>query len=360
MDWLRISLLFLGGILIAGIWITHRMRSRGLRERQAAEDAWGDEAVVHIRAYRDDPEIEPTLGEAGVFGESLEVERESAPGSASSAVASDPVRAVEPDMPSAPDARGDRDSPPTPNSAEGDVHPKAHRRAGPRASELRLSVGRAGSGLAALITELKKGLAGRSSAPPAVKAPQDGPATTATTAPPSRGDSHFESVSEPRVVGRNPKAQAPGKDKILVLHVVAPRQRPFTGVALGASLERAGLRLGEMSIYHYFDPDETDSREPLFSVANMVAPGTLTESDRADLMTPGLTLFLQVHACEQPHRAFEAFLETSHVLARDLGGSILDRQQSTATNQTLAHMREDMNQWLLRHRPDLLRRKALP
>lgn len=347
MDWLRISLLVLGGILIAGIWIAHRLRSRGLRERQAAEDAWDDEAVVHIRAYRDDDEIEPTLGDAGVFVEPLEDVRESAPGSA----------------PSALDARGGIDSPSAPNPAEEDVHPKADRGAGPRAFDDRSgrsSVERAGSVLTGLITELKKSLAGRPSAPSAFKAPQGAPAIPPASAPPSSGDSHFEGVSEPRVVGRNPLAQAPGKDKILVLHVVAPRQRPFTGVALGASLERAGLRLGEMSIYHYFDPDAADSREPLFSVANMVAPGTLTESDRADLMTPGLTLFLQVHACEQPHRAFEAFLETSHVLARDLGGSILDRQQSTATNQTLAHMREDMNQWLLRHRPDLLRRKALP
>jgi cell division protein ZipA len=168
---------------------------------------------------------------------------------------------------------------------------------------------------------------------------------------------HFDDVSEPRVVGRNPLARGRDRDKILVLHVVAPRNRPFTGVALGAALRRAGLKLGEMSIYHYHD-EETPEQEPLFSVANMVAPGTLTDGDLADMMTPGVTLFLQLNACKRPHRAFEALLVTSHTLARDLGGRIMDAQQSTATNQTLAHMREDMNQWLLHNRPNVLRRKA--
>lgn len=90
----------------------------------------------------------------------------------------------------------------------------------------------------------------------------------------------------------------------------------------------------------------------------MVPPGTLREEDLADMMTPGVTLFTQVHRSAEPQRAFEALLEHAHVLARDLGGSILDAQQSTATNQTLAYMREDLSDWLRRHRPDVLRRRS--
>jgi len=75
-------------------------------------------------------------------------------------------------------------------------------------------------------------------------------------------------------------------------------------------------------------------------------------------MTPGITLFMQLHQSETPREAFEAMLTTAHALAQDLGGSVLDANRSTATNQTLAYMREEMQKWLLQHRPDLLRRRA--
>jgi hypothetical protein len=62
-DWLRISLLIFGVILIAGIYVVHRLRERRRREARMREmDDWADDVGVHIRAHRDDPEIEPTLG----------------------------------------------------------------------------------------------------------------------------------------------------------------------------------------------------------------------------------------------------------------------------------------------------------
>jgi cell division protein ZipA len=62
-DWLRISLLILGVILVAGIWVAHRVRERERREARMREmDDWADDVGVHIRAHRDDHEIEPTLG----------------------------------------------------------------------------------------------------------------------------------------------------------------------------------------------------------------------------------------------------------------------------------------------------------
>ena len=375
MDWLRISLLILGVILVAGIWVAHRVRERGRREARMREmDDWAEDVGVHIRAHRDDHEIEPTLG--GITTELdqlLETEdrgvsrppqkaggqaekRPSVPrGTAEPELKTKPGREAkrEAAAESRPESRPAREpepraetKPAPPPEAETDSWQQVLRKPASVLSGLKERIGRLRD------TEPARG------ARPATPAAGDGaaeqrqpPQTKAVAA------ERFEDVSEPRVVGRNPLARGPGKDKILVLHVVAPRNRPFTGVALGAALRRAGLKPGEMSIYHYHEEGAAD-REPLFSVANMVAPGTLTDENLSDMMTPGITMFLQVHLCDRPQRAFEALLETSHVLARDLGGRIMDAQQSTATNQTLAHMREDMNQWLLRHRPELLRRKV--
>ena len=316
MDWLRISLLLLGIVLVAGIWVAHRVRTRARRQAWEAEPENWDENDVHIRAHRDEDRVEPGMGVSGESLSPLDLDDDVSP-----------VRRVPRD--------GVERSGPTPQ-------PRPVSEAVPDPGPL--------PSISAPPRERKPAPVPRTSG-------DHGPKETVRADPRPQAEFDFDDVSKPRVVGRNPLASRGGKEKILILHVVAPRNRPFTGVSLRAALKRAGLEPGEMAIYHYH-ADATPNGEILFSVANMVAPGTLSEEDLADLMTPGITLFFQVHACEQPHKGFEALLETSHVLARDLGGSILDAQQSTATNQTLAHMREEMNQWLLRHRPDLLRRNA--
>jgi cell division protein ZipA len=313
--------LFLGVTLVAGIWVAHRMRTRARRQAWEPEPEELDENDVHIRAHRGERAVEPRLGN---YGESL------GPGAVDEDVS--PVRRIP------------REGP---GPAEPSAQPRPTRESVPETAPL--------PPISASPRERKT--------PPkrdwSTAQTREKPAPKPSERPDPRPQAEFEfdDVSAPRVVGRNPLAARGGHEKILILHVVAPRNRPFTGVSLRAALKRAGLEQGEMAIYHYHGDAESGG-ETMFSVANMVAPGTLSDEDLSDLMTPGITLFFQVHGCEQPHKAFEALLETSHVLARDLGGRILDAQQSTATNQTLAHMREEMNQWLLHHRPDLLRRKA--
>ncbi|TVP88083.1 MAG: cell division protein ZipA [Thioalkalivibrio sp.] len=411
MDWLRISLLIFGVVLVAGIWIAHRMRVRARREgRESDFDDWGDDTAVHIRAHRDDPDIEPVLGEGiGGLDNLLEPEerpvgrrppRVAVPAAGNEgprdAAAPEPMvrppREPEPEVaPTAEPAPGP-DPEPTrgpslgpkrsrhparPESgpvssreteAEPEVEsgpergpgPKPGSKLGPKPGSrallhaMPLVAQRARAKAASAFADLKQRVAGTETR---ASGPRAG-AADAQSSPARPAAERFDDVSEPRVVGRNPLSWEANREKILVLHVVAPRHRPFTGVALGAALRRAGLALGEMSIYHYREEGDPPHGDPLFSAANMVPPGTLGDDDLADMMTPGVTLFLQLHVCDRPQRAFEVLLETAHVLARDLGGRVLDAQQSTATNQTLAHMREDMNQWLLRQRPDLLRRKA--
>ncbi|TVP81543.1 cell division protein ZipA [Thioalkalivibrio sp.] len=373
---MRISLLILGVILVAGIWVAHRVRERGRREARMREmDDWAEDGGVHIRAHRDDHEIEPTLG--GITTELdqlLEAEDRgvSRPprkaGREPENRASVPRGTAEPELPeikTKPGREAKREAGPEsrPESRpasrpEREPEPRAESKPAPTPETETDAWQQVLRKPASVLSGLKERIGRLRETEPARPAGGDGAAEQRQPAPAKTvAAERFEDVSEPRVVGRNPLARGPGKDKILVLHVVAPRNRPFTGVALGAALRRAGLKPGEMSIYHYHEEGAAD-REPLFSVANMVAPGTLTDENLSDMMTPGITLFLQVHLCDRPQRAFEVLLETSHVLARDLGGRIMDAQQSTATNQTLAHMREDMNQWLLRHRPELLRRKA--
>lgn len=404
MDWMRISLVILGIVLIAGIWIAHRLRTRAV-PRDLDDDAedWGDEAV-HIRASDEpgqkrwyesadpDASAEPEAG----WGDPLDTNRTTggtrepafdAPNIPASVrdERHEPhlgvtVNEDEPDLEPDYGQRGERaqdiygvldsDEEPTPPPPHGAFEPSPEDRPGRgrRRNSSTAPVERAREVLGGLGGRLRSGMDRVRSA--RLKRPQADDTLGEHLDPDHEVDPDLieqpspdmetlgEYVSEPRVVGRNPRADRRATDeKILLLHVVAPRNKPFTGVALGAAMQRAGMTPGEMDIYHFQEPG-TDARVPLFSAANMVPPGTLREEDLADMMTPGVTLFTQVHRSAQPQRAFEALLEHAHTLARDLGGSILDAQQSTATNQTLAYMREDLNDWLRRHRPDVLRRRS--
>ncbi|WP_018875707.1 cell division protein ZipA C-terminal FtsZ-binding domain-containing protein [Thioalkalivibrio sp. ALE31] len=402
---MRISLVILGIVLIAGIWLGHRLRTRAAA-RDEEDDAadWGDEAV-HIRASEQpgqkrwfepaepgsvsEPEAgwgdpldtgsvrtggarEPAFEEPHLPGANREQRHEPHLG----VTANDDEPDLEPDY----GRRGDRaqdiygvldsDEEPTPPPPHGAFEPSPedrplHTRRKGRASapveRVRAALGGMGARLRAGMERVRPERLKPARADDTLGEhlhPDHEVDPDLIEKPAPDMETLGEYVSEPRVVGRNPKAERRATDeKILLLHVVAPRNKPFTGVALGAAMQRAGMTPGEMDIYHFQEP-ETDNRVPLFSAANMVPPGTLREEDLADMMTPGVTLFTQVHRSAEPQRAFEALLEHAHVLARDLGGSILDAQQSTATNQTLAYMREDLNDWLRRHRPDVLRRRS--
>lgn len=331
MDWLRISLIILGIILIAGIWMAHRIHLSGRRRfDDIRRDSWEEDDVVRIHARGSDNDLEPVVSVSS---------RESS----AAAVAPETPDPVPPEEPSA--DKTPRQSP------SGPVHP-------PHTEPVQESVPPSASQKTPAGPSFWKRFRSRSAATPT---PSSAPSEDAERAQ-AMGPAVFEGafpgeydfVSAPRVIGKNPLAEPGENSKILILRIVAPTHRPFTGVAIESALKRAGLRFGKFSIYHFHDPE--DGRI-LFSVTNMVAPGTLSEQDLADLSTPGINLFLQVHTLHSPHRAFESWLEQTHALAKDLGGKILDSQQSTATNQTLAHLREEMNQWLLHHRRDLLRKK---
>jgi cell division protein ZipA len=305
MDWLRISLVILGVILIAGIWFAHRLRSANRRRLDDVNrDDWDGDDAVHIRAVDDEREGEVATGVVGAQNND--------------------------------DGWG---PPPVPKATSDRSWNSLWSRLRKRNPEKNARAA------AAKPSDSERASGGKTAGHEARQKPLW---------------EEFDDISAPRVVGRNPSAPEERRDqamadtgKILLMHVVAPRNRPFAGVAIRAALRRAGLEPGEFSIFHFRDADGA----LLFSATNMVSPGTLTDADLTDMTTPGISLFVQVHNTPDPHLAFERWLEKTHQLARDLGGSILDAQQSTATNQTLAHMREDMNQWLLRHRPELLRRK---
>jgi cell division protein ZipA len=138
-------------------------------------------------------------------------------------------------------------------------------------------------------------------------------------------------------------------DKVVTLFVLAPGGVPFPGAFIMDAMSDARLQYGDMQIFHREEVDK-DDRRTLFSVANIVEPGTFNPDAMESFSTPGLVLFLTLPGPFDAVRAFDAMVEAARSLANSLKGTVCDATRSVLTNQTVGHMREDIIDFQLRQR----------
>jgi len=123
---------------------------------------------------------------------------------------------------------------------------------------------------------------------------------------------------------------------LLQLYVTAPEGR-FDGAEIVRAAGLCGLEPGEMDIFHCYDGVQTHS--PLFSMANMVKPGTFPFGAMAGFDTPGLTLFTQAEGDPDDVERLDTMLATAHALAAELAGRVLDGERRPLTDATESRLR---------------------
>lgn len=131
-----------------------------------------------------------------------------------------------------------------------------------------------------------------------------------------------------------PKKKPTSQD-IIVLYVMAPEGQPFVGYELLQAVTSAGLRFGKMDIFHYQDDDEPTKN--LFSLCSAVEPGSFDIANMGALICPGLSLFMQISATDNPKAVFNLMLETAGQLADDLAGYVCDEKRQPLTDEKLHH-----------------------
>lgn len=136
-----------------------------------------------------------------------------------------------------------------------------------------------------------------------------------------------------------PEAARDMPDEVLIINVMARRDQKFTGEALLQGLLDEGLRFGEMDIFHRHESPDGHGKI-LFSVANMVVPGTFDLATMEQFDTPGVSIFLSLPIAGNSLEAYNLMAQTAQNLAAQLGGELKDENRSVMTRQTIEHGRQ--------------------
>ena len=193
---------------------------------------------------------------------------------------------------------------------------------------------------------------------PSLGAAAEPAAGTADGPPTVRRDAAADPLPAPghdvRTAGAASRQDPPGRrqevniERIVTLFVAARDGQMFRGADLVVAAEKVGLEFGDMGIFHRLD-ERSASRGPVFSVANMVKPGSFDLARIDALNTPGLGFFMTLPGPLPALDAWDTMLPAAQRMAELLGGVVLDAERNPLSRQGSQLVRDDLRGWDRRH-----------
>jgi cell division protein ZipA len=120
---------------------------------------------------------------------------------------------------------------------------------------------------------------------------------------------------------------------------MAPVDRPYSGPDLLVAIQGASMIYGEMHIFHHF---VKGYRRSVFSMANIIEPGTFNPPVMDDFFSPGLTFFMRLPGQLKGPQALDQMLKSIQHLATELGGQLCDQHRCPLDKQAIAMLRHDV------------------
>ncbi|QYJ76839.1 cell division protein ZipA [Shewanella sp. FJAT-52076] len=138
--------------------------------------------------------------------------------------------------------------------------------------------------------------------------------------------------TEPQVKAEEP---LPDPRDVLVLHVVAREGQVLAGAELLPCLLELNFKYGDMEIFHRHE-DNAGNGKVLFSLANMLKPGTFDPDTMEQFNTHGIVLFMTLPCHGEAVMNFSLMLNSACQLADDLDALVLDGQRQLWSDATKA------------------------
>ncbi|MGN7917169.1 cell division protein ZipA [Lysobacter sp. ESA13C] len=130
-------------------------------------------------------------------------------------------------------------------------------------------------------------------------------------------------------------------DKIVTLYLAARAGQKLHGPDIVVAAEKAGLVYGHMGVFHRLVEGHPE-RGPVFSVANIMKPGSFDMATIQSLETPAVAFFLTLPAPIPALDAWETMLPTAQRMAELLDAVVLDEQRNALGRQRIAHLRDEL------------------
>lgn len=127
--------------------------------------------------------------------------------------------------------------------------------------------------------------------------------------------------------------------EVIIINVMAKPGASLDGARLLPVLLKQGMRLGDMSIFHRH-ADNSGKGPVMFSMANMLKPGTFAMSEMETFATPGVSFFMQLPNKLGNMQCFEQMLKTAQAVKEALDAVLKDENRSVLTRQTIEHSRQ--------------------
>lgn len=127
---------------------------------------------------------------------------------------------------------------------------------------------------------------------------------------------------------------------MVALTVMASRHQTFKGSDIQAAAEEAGLHLATSGLFERHSARESNTNNPVFSLAHLRKPGSFEPETLEHLSTPGLLLFMSLPGPLEGTKALDLLVLAADRIARKLNGNICDEQGRRMTNQGLLALRD--------------------
>lgn len=144
-------------------------------------------------------------------------------------------------------------------------------------------------------------------------------------------------------------------DKIISLYVAARAGKQLQGPDIVVAAEKAGLTFGHMNVFHRLLEGHPE-RGPIFSVANIMKPGSFEMAEIQSLQTPAIAFFLTLPAPMSALEAWDTMLPTAQRMAELLDGVVLDQERNALGRQRIAHIRDDLRAYDRQHEAPPIKR----
>ncbi len=137
-------------------------------------------------------------------------------------------------------------------------------------------------------------------------------------------------------------------DKIVSLYVAARAGHTLRGEDIVVAAEKTGLTFGHMNVFHRLVENHPE-RGPIFSMANILQPGSFDMATIRELETPAIAFFLTLPAPLTALDAWEKLLPNVQRMAELLDGVVLDDSRNALGRQRIMHIREELRAYDRQH-----------